>query len=131
MASTVLRFRLAPCTTHCLLRSQNSPRSYVLPPIGDFCAAPTIVKVDFNTTHHCIGTLFLAHCDRRPGTLNIQDFYSLTVAAQLAVYNGVVLSWREKVRLVGQEIHSGCTASITKNDNTRCSSMFAIQSYTG
>ncbi|CAM9184717.1 unnamed protein product, partial [Laminaria digitata] len=34
----------------------------------------------------------------RPDTFSAMDFYRLTVAAQLAIYNGVVLSWREKIR---------------------------------
>ena len=34
---------------------------------------------------------------RHNDTITSMDFYSLTVAVQLAVYNGVVLSWREKV----------------------------------
>ena len=49
----------------------------------------------------CCYVWFLAHIDRRTDTLNAMAFYSLTVAAQLALYNGIVLSWREKVCFVG------------------------------
>ena len=41
------------------------------------------------------GAYVARHADEIPGF----EFYPLTVATQLAVYNGVVLAWREKVTL--------------------------------
>lgn len=35
--------------------------------------------------------------DRHTDTLTNLDFYQLTVSVQLAIYNAVVLVWREKV----------------------------------
>ena len=39
------------------------------------------------------GAFVARHADEFPAI----EFYRITVAAQLAVYNGLVLAWREKV----------------------------------
>lgn len=42
--------------------------------------------------------VFFPDITRDPATNSAQDFYRVTISVQLGIYNGVVLSWREKVR---------------------------------
>lgn len=35
--------------------------------------------------------------DRHSDTWSSTDFYGITIAVQLAIYNSVILAWREKV----------------------------------
>lgn len=66
------------------------------------CPWKTVVHVD-TMPNSCFVILYLGiplhgafvarHADEFPAI----EFYRITVAAQLAVYNGIVLAWREKV----------------------------------
>lgn len=44
--------------------------------------------------------LYVAFVDRHADEFPAIEFYRITAAAQLAVYNGILLAWREKARPV-------------------------------
>lgn len=54
----------------------------------------------------------MPHFDRPSTTQTTLDFYRLTTEVQLAIYNGVVLSWREKV--IAQRSASFQPASVVR-----------------
>lgn len=69
------------------------------PGLSNLFALIYIAKVQIVMADLCFlsGALGMPRFDRPSTTQTTLDFYRLTIEVQLAIYNGVVLSWREKV----------------------------------